>query len=226
MIGYFWLAVCTLCTPCLSAVSSRAPLSMIDADPSAGQGGLRLNDSKILYRRLPAPFRSLSRHLAPLYTPVTERTSVRPNEYLSHPPRFASCCFAVPPPISQMEDHYTAVVLKNSNRNLPRGRPTSPRKKGGRGKSPRKGSSKGSRRGGSKSRSKSPRKGRKKKVKKRSTRNKRGVKGKRRGGGGGDGERSTSTNKVYASAGAFMAEHFPAEGGQVMRGSAVREKIV
>lgn len=127
---------------------------------------------------------------------------------------------ALPPP-TQMEDHYTAVVLKNSSQSLQRGRPMSPRKKGGRGKSPRKrdSSSKGSRKGGSKSKSKSPSKGRKKK----------GKKGIRKGGGAGKqrggiaGEPSTATKKVYASAGAFMAEHFPPEERQV-RDRAVRGK--
>lgn len=138
-------------------------------------------------------------------------------------------CRAGTPP-TQMEDHYTAVVLKNSNQSLPRGRgrgrgrPASPRKKGGRGKSPRKrgggGSSKGSRKGGSKSRSKSPSKGgRKKKGKKGIRKRGAGAGGKRRSGGTGE-PSSNVTKRVYASAEAFMTEHFPSEERQVRVGVA------
>lgn len=122
-----------------------------------------------------------------------------------------------------MEDHYTAVVLKNSNTPGRRrhratdkstsGRPASPLKKGARGKSPRKkdASSKGSRKDASKkSGSKSPSKGRKKKGNKGSSTG--GRKGKGRGGGR---ESTSAAKKVYASASAFMEEHFPSEDVQV-----------
>ncbi|CAM9673594.1 unnamed protein product [Ectocarpus sp. 4 AP-2014] len=107
--------------------------------------------------------------------------------------------------LARMEDHYTAVVLKNTSAprrsQQQRGRPTSPQdKKGGASSRLR------VKRASSKSRSKSPRKGRKKKG---------GGGGKKksgkRGGGGGGGEETAASGKVYTSAGAFMAEHFPSE---------------
>eukprot|EP00752_Nemacystus_decipiens_P002374 g2243.t1 len=125
--------------------------------------------------------------------------------------------------LARMEDHYTAVILKNSNQRLRRrGRPTSPRKQAGRAKSPRKRGKGASSKSRSKSRSKSPRKGRKKNGngKKRPRR-----KGEGRGGGGAGkrrggstGEPSTASKKkaAYASAGEFMAAHFPSEGRQGM----------
>ncbi|CAN0093998.1 unnamed protein product [Ectocarpus sp. 8 AP-2014] len=108
--------------------------------------------------------------------------------------------------LARMEDHYTAVVLKNTSAprrpQQQRGRPASPRKKKGGASSRSRG-----KRASSKSRSKSPRKGRKKKGvgggKKKS--------GRRGGGGGGGGEGTAASGKVYTSAGAFMAEHFPSE---------------
>ncbi|CAM9366451.1 unnamed protein product, partial [Scytosiphon promiscuus] len=124
--------------------------------------------------------------------------------------------------LARMEDHYTAVVLKNSNtprqhrrRSADRtkqSRPTSPRKKGGRGKSPRKNnaSSKGSQKGASKGGSKSPRKGRKRKGN-RGGKTTGGRKGKS---GGGRREFTSATNKIYTSASAFMEEHFPSEDAQ------------
>lgn len=121
-----------------------------------------------------------------------------------------------------MEDHYTAVVLKNTSApRLPqqqRGRrPTSPRKKKGGASSRSRG--KGA---SSKSRSKSPRKGRKKKGggggRKRSGRRGGGA------GGAGAGEGTAASGKVYTSAGAFMAEHFPSEEKQVRWATPARGK--
>ncbi|CAN0323778.1 unnamed protein product [Ectocarpus fasciculatus] len=108
--------------------------------------------------------------------------------------------------LARMEDHYTAVVLKNTSAPRPSqrqaGRPTPPQKKKGGASSRSRG--KGA---SSKGRSKSPRKGRKKKGgsggKKKS--------GKRGGAGAGAGDAAAASGKVYTSAGAFMAEHFPSE---------------
>lgn len=115
-----------------------------------------------------------------------------------------------------MEDYYSAVVLKNSS--IPQsqrrqlvGRKGNPDGAGVGLKSPRKKDGGPSKKfSGKKSGSKSPRKGRKKKAKKTAG------KGKRGGGGGDGGGKSTAVSKkVYSSAWAFMAEHFPSEDGQV-----------
>lgn len=125
---------------------------------------------------------------------------------------------------AQMEQHYNAVVQKNDpvRPHQPgrskRGRPTSPRKGSAGAKSPRKASSTGS--GSKKSprakapssgRSRAPSKGKATKKKKKGSTRRRKSPSKSRG-------RDIPTltpRRVYSSARAFLAEHFPPEERQV-----------
>lgn len=107
-----------------------------------------------------------------------------------------------------MEDHYTAVVLKNINTpQPPRRQPVARKGNLGAGMGPtpprKKGVDTSSKPSAKKSRSKSPSKGRKKKGKKAGGKGKRG------------GEPTAASKKVYSSASAFMAKHFPSEDQQV-----------